>query len=164
MTAQIRQGLLTLVSCIVVLGCTGCITIKLRDESSGEKYREHIGRIFTMKSEFKVYGVAKDLSRRPKTADYYTMLPTALPGIGGPEIIDFGFLPAATRVRLVAAYEEVLLGATVYEVVVVEPADPRFMNLRIQINNSSRIQIYESTYQSGAPKLNEKWFIEEKSK
>jgi len=56
------------------------------------------------------------------------------------------------------------VGATVYEVVVSDPADPKVMNLRIQTNNSSRIQIYESTYQSGAPKLTEKWFIEEKSK
>jgi len=115
-------------------------------------------------SEFKVYGVRVDVDRRPQTADYYTMLPTALPGIRGNNLIDFGPLPARTRVRLVAAYDEKSVGATVYEVVVSDPADPKFMNLGIQINNSSRIQIYESTYQSGAPKLNEKWFIEEKSK
>lgn len=164
MNVQIREVLVITTLCIVALGCTGCIAIKLQDKSDEEKYRELIGRIFIMKSEFKVYGGVRDLSRRPKTADYYKMIPTAVRGIGGPEIIDFGFLPAATRVRLVAAYEEVLLGATVYEVVVVEPADPRFKGLRIQINNASGNQPYESKYQSGAPKLNEKWFLEEKSK
>lgn len=149
---------LALLICITL---TGCIAATFRDQSADPRYREVIGKIFVLKAEFKVYGVRLDL--RSRNADYHKMLPSEGPGVGGPEIMDYGRLPAGSRLRVSGVLKQTLpLSSTpIYVVEILEPAEKKFESLKIRINNARAFGLYSGgKYQGGAHKLTEKWFDE----
>jgi len=159
MSSLIKRLTMLMALGVALVGFTGCIEVSLQDKSATVKYRQLVGSTFALKTEFKVYGVRRDL--RSEVPDYYEMLRVPGPGIGGPEIMDFGRLPAGSRLRLVAAYEEALGGYSLYEVIVLDPAERKFEGLRIRINNAGGLEQYHGgTYPGGAPKLNPEWFTE----
>lgn len=148
-----------LILCAVVGGCAGCLGLKVQDKSSAAKYRGLVGSVVTIKAEFKVYGVRMNL--RAQTPDFYQMIPAKGAGVDGPEIMKWGRLPAGTHLRLVAAFEETLFGATLYEMVVLDSPERKFDGIKIRVNNAAAFGLYRGgKYPGGAPRLNGEWFSE----
>ncbi len=132
---------------------------ELRDLSAEPRFRAVIGRQYELQGEFTVYGVRLDL--RSPDPDYYQMLPSAGPGVGGPEIIPLGRLSAGTRITVVAVGRAPWSLKPVYVVVPQDPEDNRFATRRIRINVARAFGLYQvGGDKGGPPLLTPRWFRE----
>lgn len=85
-------NLIILSACLLL---SGCFYLTRTDISSDSTYKDIIGSTYVTKNKMKVYGAW--VSNEPRI---YSYLLTALPGIGGSEIKDIGFLPAGTKLMI----------------------------------------------------------------
>jgi hypothetical protein len=154
----------SVVRCICFLGLflvVGRVTAmaELRDLSAEPRYRAVIGREYELQGEFTVYGVRLNL--RSPNPDYYQMVPSAGPGVGGPEIIPFGRLSAGTRITVAAVGRAPWSLKPVYVVIPQDPDDNRFAMRRIRINAARAFGLYQiGGDKRGAPLLTSRWFRE----
>ncbi len=76
---------------------SGCFYLTRTDISTNPVYQNIIGSAYVTKNKMKVFGAC--LAYKPRGNQYYYFI-TALPGIGGREIKDLGYLPAGTILKV----------------------------------------------------------------
>jgi len=145
---------------LCLCGCSGCMQFKSIDKSDDPHYAEVIGRVYRLKSDFRVHAHVMDGGSGP-TAYTYSMHPVDSPDFGNRYSLLWGVAPAGTLIKVVGVKEQPPYFKIGYLAEIVGAKDERFEGIRMKIGSIGKPSVYVKNEKSGEPKkLNERWFEE----
>jgi len=130
------------------------------DKSDDPRYREVIGQVYRLKSDFRVHGHVMDGGRGP-TAYFYSMHPVDSPNFGNRYSLLWGVAPAGTLIKIVRVKEQPPYFKIGYVVEIIGPKDERFEGIRMAVGSIGKPSVYVKNENSnGVKQLNGRWFEE----
>lgn len=110
---------------------TSCTNVKRHDISDNELYKQFIGSVYKTRNKMVIYGVKLDPTI--EKIDFYEI--SALPGIGGPEIVQLGYLPKGAHLKIskiIERYPSLFLGQSILYIAELM-GQPRFKGMEVSV-------------------------------
>jgi len=128
------------------------------DRTDDPRYRDIVGRVYRLKSDFRVHGHVMDGGRGP-TAYTYSLHPVDSPGFGNRYSLLWGIAPEGTLIKIVGVKEQPPYFTIGYVAELVGPKDERFEGIRTVIGSMGKPSVYVKNEKADAVmQLNERWF------
>jgi len=154
------KRVLSVLLLLCLCGCSGCVQFKSIDKSDDPRYVEVVGRVYRLKSDFRVHGHVMD-GGRGATAYSYSMHPVDRPTFGNRYSLVWGIAPAGTLIKIVGVKEQPPYFKIGYLAEIVGAKDERFEGIRMAIGSIGKPSVYvKAEKPDGVMQLNERWFEE----
>lgn len=136
---------------VVALVVGGCVQLAEKSIPLGSN-----GQHYLVLEELLVCGIKRDLRSR----DYDFVVLVSRPGIGGPEVVKLGVLPAGSVIEVAGLLRlwSGPIGGLQYRVMIHKPASHSWTGRDIRISDAVAFKLYEGRNSSGQPILSRRYF------